>query len=134
MKNFSEFCKQLEDKIKNSYEEGVTLEQAEKLAAEFLYAQMVVSNELKKSDLDSRMKKTGLKAVEAAVYASLSEDTTKKRTVDALKHAVNLEVVVQDEQNNFDKSEVNTDELTRYYHIFREAHIHYRGISKGKFE
>lgn len=134
MKNFTEFCQKLENKIKASYEEGVTLDQAEKLAAEFLYAQMVVSAELKNADLDSRMKKIGLKAIEAATYTLLAEDTTKKRTVDAIKHAVNAEKLVQTEQSLFDTSEVYCDELTRYYQIFREAHIYYRGISKGKFE
>jgi hypothetical protein len=45
----------------------------------------------------------------------------------------NHEIVVS-EQDSLDKAEVNAEELERYYSIFQNAHIFYRGISKGKFE
>lgn len=134
MKNFKNFCNQLESKIQTTYEEGVTLEQAEKLAAEFLYAQMAVSNELKNQDLDARMKKSGLKAIRAAVYTDACSKLDKKPTENALENILNTDGNVQTAQDEFDQAEVNRDELLRYYNIFREAHIYYRGISKGKFE
>jgi hypothetical protein len=62
---------QLETKIQKSYEEGITLEDAEKLAAEFLHAMMQISQQLKSLDLDARMKKAGLKSIKAATYLSI---------------------------------------------------------------
>jgi hypothetical protein len=132
--SFSALCKNLEEKIKSSYEEGVSLEVAEKLAAEFLYAQIQVSEELKKADLDSRMRKTGVKAVRAAIYTDTCAKADKKPTESALEMAVNMNELVQNEQNDLDKSEVERDDLSRYYSIFKEGHIYFRGIAKGKFE
>ncbi len=62
MSNFDKLCKSLESKIQQSYTDGVTLEDAEKLAGEFLGAMMAVSNELKSADLNARMRKVGEKA------------------------------------------------------------------------
>lgn len=132
--NFPKFCQELEALIEHTYISGVTQLEAESLAARFLHAQMVVSAELKKSDLDSRMKKTGFKSVKAAIYANLKSDTSVKHTVDSLDHAINLNEVVQVEAGLLDTAEVERDELIRYYNIFREAHIYYRGVGKGKYE
>lgn len=131
--DFKKFCISLEAKIKSSYEEGVTLEAAEKLAGEFLRAQMVLSNELKVSDLDSRMRKSGLKAVRAAVYMKACSESDKKPTENALENILNTNEMVQNEQDALDKAEVERDDLKRYYDIFREAHIYFRGIAKGNF-
>lgn len=131
---FEEICKKLEEKIKSSYEEGVSLEVAERLAAEFLHAQMLVSNELKIADLDSRMRKTGVKAVRAAIYADTCSKSDKKPTEAQIEHTINVNELVQGEQKSLDAAETNRDDLTRYYNIFREAHIYYRGIAKGKFD
>lgn len=131
---FEEICKKLEEKIKSSYEEGVSLEVAERLAAEFLHAQMLVSNELKIADLDSRMRKTGVKAVRAAIYADTCSKSDKKPTEAQIEHTINVNEVVQGEQKSLDAAETNRDDLTRYYNIFRESHIYYRGIAKGKFD
>lgn len=133
MSNFESLCKKLENKIKESYEEGVTAEQAEKLAGEFLGAQMIVSHELKNADLDSRMKKTGVKAIKAAVYKEICSKADKKPTEGALEHELNHDKMIQLEQDALDAAEVNRDNLTRYYNIFREGHIHFRGIAKGSF-
>lgn len=131
---FQKLCRQLESKIQASYEEGVTVTDAEKLAGEFLKAQMSVSNELKVSDLDSRMRKSGLKAVRAAVYMKACSESDKKPTENALENILNTNELVQSEQDSLDKAEVERDDLKRYYDIFREAHIYFRGIAKGKFE
>ena len=124
----------LQAKIQGAYEEGVTLDQAEKLAGEFLYAQLQVSSELKKADLDSRMRKTGVKAVRAAIYMDASTKSEKKPTEATLSALVDMHEVVQTEQEAFDKAEVEKDELIRLYNVFREAHVYFRGIAKGKFE
>lgn len=129
--SFTKLCQQLEAKIQNSYLEGITLEDAEKLAGEFLHAQMQVSAELRKADLDSRMRKTGVKAVRAAIYADTCSKSDKKPTEAQIEHTINVNELVQGEQNELDQAEVAKDDLVRYYNIFREAHIYYRGIAKG---
>lgn len=132
--NLKQLCQSLETKIQNAYTEGVTLDEAEKLASEFLYAQLQISTHLKTADLDSRMRKTGVKAVRAAIYMDAATKTDKKPSDVLLEATVNMNELVQGEQNDFDKAEADRDELERYYNIFREAHIHFRGIAKGKFE
>ena len=132
--SFEEFCESLSNKIVNAYEGNITIDDAEKLAAEFLYAQMRVSAELKKHDLDARMRKSGLKAVKAAVYTEACSKADKKPTESMLEHMINMHELVSNEQNELDKAEVDRDGLERYYNVFREAHLYFRGIAKGRFE
>jgi len=129
-----ELCKQLEAKIVNSYEQGVSLEDAERLASEFLYAQMQISGELKKLDLDSRMRKTGVKAVRAAIYLDIVQKSDKKPTEAQISAMLDSDQLVSGEQEALDTAEVERDDLKRYYDIFQNAHIHYRGIAKGRME
>lgn len=124
----------LEDMIISSYETEVTLSDAERLAARFLHAQMQVSSQIKHLDLDARMRKSGVKAIRAAVYTEACAKTEKKPTESALEHIINTSVEVNGAQNAFDSAEVERDEMERFYNIFREAHIYFRGISKGRFE
>src|SRR5689334_18557792 len=103
MSKFKDMCEQLQSKIQSSYEEGVTLEQAERLAAEFLYAQLQVSNELKKADLDSRMRKSGVKAVRAAIYLDIISKSEGKRPTEAqLAATIDSDSLVTGEQKDFD--------------------------------
>lgn len=132
--SFAKLCKDLESKIIKSYEEGVSLEDAERLAAEFLYGQMAVSGELKKADLDSRMRKSGVKAVRAAIYLDEVKKGDKKPTEAQLTAILDSHEVVALEQQSFDTAEASRDELERLHNTFRDAHIHYRGVAKGKFE
>lgn len=132
--SFKQLCNDLEKQIQESYESGVTMDDAEKLAAKFLYAQLQVSAELKKADLDSRMRKSGLKAVRAAIYMEGATKDPKKPSDVMLGSMVDMNELVVGEQEGFDTAEVNRDELERYYNIFSNAHIYYRGIAKGKFE
>lgn len=131
--DFKEFCINLEVKIQASYTEGVTLEQSEKLAGEFLHALMIVSAELRKSDLDSRMRKTGVKAVRAAVYMESGTKGDKRPTEAALAAIVDTSPIVQAEQDTLDQAEVERDDLKRYYDIFTNAHVFFRGVAKGNF-
>jgi len=129
---FQELCSKLETKIIASYEEGVTLEQAERLAGEFLAAQLRVSAELKVKDLDSRMRKTGLKAAKAVVYMDCGKSETK--LTEAGKAAVvDSDEAIISEQLHLDKAEADKSELERYYDIFLNAHIYFRGVAKGSF-
>lgn len=127
-----DFCKQLEAHIISAYEEGTTVEEAEKLAAKFLHGQLLVSQSLRQSDLDSRMRKSGLKAVRAAVYADV-KSKGEKLTIDAMEHLLNSNDLVSQEQDALDAAEVDRDELKRYYDIFVNSHIYFRGIAKGSF-
>lgn len=131
---FTEYCKQLEAKIVDSYETGITLDAAEKLAGEFLAAMIRVSDELKNGDLDSRMKKSGVKSIRAAIYLDIVQKSDKKPTEAGISAMIDSDKIVIDEQQSLDRAEVERDSLERYYNIFREAHLHFRAISKGKFE
>lgn len=131
MNNFEQFCNSLETKIQSSYEEGITMEDAEKLAGEFLFAQLKVSTELKKNDLDSRMRKSGVKAIRAAVYLDAATKGDKKPTEAALSAIIDSDKLVIGEQRSFDEAEVERDNLERYYDVFGQAHVYFRQLAKG---
>lgn len=130
----NELCLNLALKIQKTYEEAVTMDEAEKLAAEFLHGQLVLASELKNIDLDARMKKSGLKAVKAAVYMEAATKSDKKPSDTFIENVVNLSDLVNTAQNDLDSAEVERDEVQNYFNIFKEAHIYFRGISKGRFE
>lgn len=129
-----DLCKELEADIERTYTDGVSLEEAEKLAAKFLGAQLRVSGALRVADLDVRMRKSGVKAVRSAIYLNEIKSVDKKPTEAQLSAAIETNEVVAAEQDEFDKAEVNKAELERYYDIFLNAHIYYRSIAKGKFD
>jgi hypothetical protein len=120
--------------VKKSYEEGVTLDEAEKLAGRFLGAMMTISGELKVADLDARMRKAGLKAVKAAILLEEVRKADKKPADSLLQAMVDVNELVTGEQTAFDEAEVARDELQNLLNTFKEAHVHFRGISKGRFE
>lgn len=130
--NFKQYCEKLENKIIASYEESITLPEAEKLAAEFLAAQLQVSRELAKCDLDSRMKKSGVKAIRAALYTE-ARSKGEKQTEASIAALLDANDLVAGEQNAYDQAEVERDELERLYNIFQNAHIYYRTVAKGSF-
>lgn len=131
--SFSKYCQSLETKIQATYEEGVTMETAERLAAEFLGAMMKVSAELKNLDLDARMRKSGVKAVRASVYLEIVQKNEKKPTETQIASMIDTDKLVSQEQDGLDKAEVERDDLKRYYDIFQNAHVFYRGVAKGNF-
>lgn len=126
-----DFFQSLEAKIALSYEEGINLETAEKLSAEFLMGQLKVSEELRVKDLDSRMRKSGLKAIRAAVYMEAATKGDKKPSDVMLQAIVDMDQIVTDQQNSFDEAEVERDNLERLYNVFQQAHVYYRQISRG---
>jgi|WetSurMetagenome_2_1015567.scaffolds.fasta_scaffold581131_1 hypothetical protein len=130
--NFKDFCESMEKKIVDSYESGVSLVEAEKLAGEFLYAQIRVSDQLKTADLDSRMRKSGLKAIRAALYLDACSKADKKPTEAQLTAMLDTNEIVAAEQNSFDEAEVKRDAMDRYYNIFQSAHVYFRQLSRGQ--
>lgn len=131
MSEFRQFCKKMEISIVDAYETGITINEAERLASEFLYAQLQVSDELKKADLSARMRKSGVKAIKAAVYMEAATKDPKKPSDVMLQAIVDLNELVLTEQQAFDEAEVELAELERLYSVFQNAHIHFRTIAKG---
>ena len=128
---FKERCAELETIIQNSYTEGVTLDEAEKLAGNFLHAQLQVSAQLTTVDLDARTRKSGLKAVRAAVYLNILQTSDKKPTEAQMAATIDTDGLVSSEQTAYDSAEVSKAELERYLDIFNQAHVYFRQISRG---
>lgn len=131
---FKLFIEKCTGVIQNAYESTPTLNEAEKLAALFLDAQLKVGSKLRSVDLDSRMKKAGLKALRAAVYKEEATKGEKKPTEAMLTALIDSNDLVMQEQLSFDTAEVDKDELVNYLDVFKNAHIYFRGLSKGRFE
>lgn len=127
------YINELENDIKNAYEGNITITEAEKLAAKFLKAQMVIARELETSDLDTKMRKSGLKSIRAAVYMDEAKKDAKKPSDTLLEHHINMNEIVLGEQTRFDEAESYRDLLQNYLNIFRDGHIYFRGIAKGTF-
>lgn len=121
----------LEEKIQNSYLSGISMDEAEKLAGEFLHAQMTISGDIQRDDLDARMRKTGLKTIKAKVYLDEVKKSDKKPSDTLLDMIVSTHEIVIKEQEAYDKAEVEKEELQRLFNIFKEAHVYYRIIAKG---
>lgn len=127
------FCDALEEKIKDSYINSVTMDQAESLAGELLIAMTTMSSALREADLDARMRKTGVKSLRATRYGEIIAASEKKPTEGALDHMLNQDTMLIEAQNEFDVAESDKNELDRYYNICREAHLHYRALAKANF-
>lgn len=123
--------KDLENKIQETYESGVTVDQAEKLAAEFLHASLIINSHLATLSLDARMKKSGLKAIRAAVYLEEVSKSEKKPTEAMLSAILDTNELVSGEQTALDTSEVEVEELKRLYDTYNNCHIYYRNIGKN---
>lgn len=131
---FYKYCKELEADIQNAYTSAVATEEAELLAAKFLRAMIVVGRAVSDADLDTRMRKTGLKAIKAAVYLQEATKGDKKPSDVMLEALVNKATLVVDSQEAFDRAEVYKNELENYLSVAREAHVYFRGVAKGRFE
>lgn len=129
-----EFLEELENDIKKAYEESVTIEDAEKLAAKFLTAQLQISDVLRKAELDARMKKVGLKTSKANVYLSEVQKADKKPSDTLLEQIVNTNPVAMTAQNELDEAELEAEQLQTYLRVFNEAHIYFRKLMGGKFD
>lgn len=131
MDSFDKRCEELAQKIKDSYESSITVEDAESLSAEFLSAQLLLADQIRHADLDARMRKSGLKALKAAVYLEHATKSEKKPSDVMLQAIVDSEKMVQTSQDELDAAEVEVDRLKNYMDTFRNAHIYYRNIGRG---
>lgn len=131
---FTAFCKEIETDIQNAYIGSVSIQDAELLAAKFLHAMIQIGDALRDADLDSRMRKSGLKALKAGVYLNEASKGDKKPSDVMLNAMVDRDAMVCDSQMAFDRAEVYKLELENYLHVAKEAHIYFRGVAKGRFE
>lgn len=131
MSKLEQMCKELEATIEETYTSGVTMAEAERLSAKFLHGQMLVSNALRVSALDAKMRKAGVKSVRAAVYLAEVQKNEKKPSDTLLTAIVDTTDIVNTEEEALFKAETSSDELQRYYDIFGQAHVYYRQVSKG---
>lgn len=120
--------------IQDAYETEVTMAEAEKHAARFLSMQIQLSSALKESDLNFRMQKTGLKALKAAVYLKEATKTDRKPSDVMLEALINQDKLVTSAQDEMDVAEVTKNDLQNQYDICHEAHVFFRGVSRGKYE
>jgi hypothetical protein len=134
MKTIQETLVEIRQKIEQAYETGVTMPEAEKLAAMSLSHSLALADELKKANLDARMKKHGVKAVRAAVYMEELKKHDKKPAEAYLENAVNLSELVEKAELSYAEAEVEANHLEAYVGVLKESHIYYRGIAKGNYE
>jgi len=127
------YSKDLTDIIEHSYQEGVTMEEAERLAGRFLHAQIQMGEQVRLADLDCRMKKQGLKAVKAAIYLAEVQAADKKPSDVLLQAKVDVNELVAAEQTSFDKAECLLHEMQNLLGVYNQAHVHFRSIAKGAF-
>lgn len=133
-KLLDKLCTELEKDVKRSYEEGVTMEEAERLAAKCLNVQLSLARAIRTEDIDSRMKRHGIKAVRASVYMAELEKHEKKPTETFLESVVNLDKLVETAERDYAEADAGKEELQNFFGVFKDAHIYFRGIAKGKFE
>jgi hypothetical protein len=122
---------ELEGVLHKAYEETPTIEDAEKFAARFLEAQLILANELAVVDLDARMRKAGTKRVKAAIYTDAVAKSEKKPTEAQLAALVDMNELVEGEQTGLDAAEVERELIQNYMNIFREGHVYMRQLSKA---
>lgn len=132
--NIKKHCDDLQQAVQHAYDAGVTMEEAERLAAKTLGVQLDLAAALASADLDARMRKNGVKAVKAQAYMEEIGAHDKKPSEGFLEQSVNLNPLVNKEIDAYEKAENAREELQSYFGIFKDAHIYFRGISKGRYE
>ncbi len=135
---FSEFRKKIEKTILEAYENTPTMDEAERTAAFFLDARLVVGEQLRQTSLDARMKRTGLKATKAETLLSIIAEATKgdgkKPTESVLGALVDADDNVRKAQEDFDRADVDAADLQNLLEVTKESHIYFRGLSKGRMD
>lgn len=124
----------LQKQLNQAFEQGVTMEEAERWAAKCLSAQIDLSQELMTADLGARMRKNEYKTMRARVYLDTVQASEGKKPTEAMIEAIiatSQEVAAT--QNAFEEEENASEALQRLYDIFRDGHLFYRGVAKGTF-
>jgi hypothetical protein len=116
------------------YEESITIPEAERLAAKFLYAQMEISDEIKTKDLDARMRKAGVETTESQVLLDEIAKHDKKPSDSILTAIVATSSIVNEAKDSMFRAQTETEALKRLYEMLKDAHIFCRGIAKGNYD
>jgi hypothetical protein len=122
---------ELKKAIQQAYEEGVSLEDAERHAARCLDAQIGLNEVIQTSALDARLKKNGYKTLRASNYLAIVQASDKKPTEAAIDATLSTTPEVTAAEDAYQTAEIETEALKRYFDIFRDAHIYFRGVAKG---
>ena len=134
MKTVYDVCSELKQIIETAYEQGVSVSEAEKLAAKTLVIRLELSQELKRVDLDSRMKKHGVKVTRADAYMTELKKHDKKPVESFLDATITMDGNVIEAEHDYAKADVQRELIQNYLDIFKDAHIYFRGIAKGTYE
>jgi hypothetical protein len=134
MKTVYDVCSELKQIIETAYEQGVSVSEAEKLAAKTLVIRIELSQELKRVDLDSRMKKHGVKVTRADAYMTELKKHDKKPVESFLDATITMDGNVIEAEHDYAKADVQRELIQNYLDIFKDAHIYFRGIAKGIYE
>lgn len=134
MSNLEDLIDELKSAVERAYNEGVTIPEAEKLAARTLSIRMAIADEIKTKDLDARMKKHGVKAVRGAAYSLEIGKFEKKPTESALEAAVNMSKTVHAAEEEYAEADTEKDRLQAYSDVFKDSHIFFRQLCKGTYE
>lgn len=125
------FFDQLKAEVAKIYLEGITMGEAEKLAAKFLHAQMQVSELIQGRDLDTRLKKSGVETIESQVLLEETRKHEKKPSESILNATAATDLTVNAAKDSYYRAVTETEGLKRLYDMLHEAHIYCRGIAKG---
>lgn len=117
--------------IQKSEEQSITINEAERNAALSLAAMVELSAWLKIEDKNRRMRKSGLKAIKAAIRLEAVQKQEKKPTEGALEDLVNVNPDYRAAEELYDDAEATVAELDRQFDISRESHLYFRTISKA---
>lgn len=117
--------------LETTYQGGITLGEAEKLAAKALFVMDQLSRELVTKEGDRRLRKAGVKAIRAAIRIAEVKKYDKKPTESQLEDVLNTSEIVLAEESAFDSAEVDSEAYERMYSIAKEIHVYYRGVARG---
>lgn len=119
------------EQIKKASEDNITITEAERTAALALDTMDEISDELTIVDKNRRMRKSGLKALKAAIRLEAVQKNEKKPTEGALEDLVAVSIDYRSAEEEYDDAEVLQAELDRHFDISKESHIYFRGVAKA---
>lgn len=117
-------------------DEGVSLEDAERLAAKFADALLELGGmdgHIQRAVLDAKLKKGSYKTFRAKVYLDTVNASEKKPTETMIESIILTNADVSKAEDAYHKAEEYAESLKRTYDVFRDVHIYFRGVAKGAF-
>jgi hypothetical protein len=119
--------------LDKSSRERMDTEQADKVAALFLVAQMKLAIHLQDVEMLSRQSKNNIERVEGEKYFEFKNSSgDKKITADMLSSMVAKDADVVKAKNDFTKNESDLKKYTHVLNVLKDGHLFYRNASKTK--